>query len=64
MITTDLPPAIADQDTKTYAKALADLGLVPVTKNAFSDTPVGKPFGTVPAVGTDAKAKHGWKYED
>jgi Tol biopolymer transport system component len=30
---------------------------VPVTKNVFSNTPVGKPFQTVPPGGTEAKAK-------
>src|SRR4051794_31813376 len=50
-------PAVGDQDIKTYAKALADLGLVPVTKNVFSNTPVGKPFQTQPPGGSEGKAK-------
>src|SRR6185436_19186616 len=50
-------PAIDGQDTKTYAKTLADLGIVPVTKNAFSDTPVGKPFATNPEGGKLVKPK-------
>jgi beta-lactam-binding protein with PASTA domain len=50
-------PAIEGQDTKTYAKTLADLGIVPVTKNAFSDAPVGKPFDTKPVPGSPVKAK-------
>src|SRR5262249_53514458 len=50
-------PAIGKQDTKTYAKAAADIGIVPVTKNVFSDKPVGTLFGTEPPGGTLVKPK-------
>ena len=50
-------PAVGKADIKTYAKSLADLGLVPLTKPAFSDKPVGTPFQTEPPGGTEVKAK-------
>ena len=50
-------PAIGKQDTKTYAKAAADIGIVPVTKNVFSDKPVGTLFDTSPPGGTLVKPK-------
>jgi beta-lactam-binding protein with PASTA domain len=45
-------PAIAAADTETFAKKLADQGIVPVPVKKFSDSPVGKPFETVPPGGT------------
>src|SRR4029079_12802872 len=50
-------PAFDKQDQKTYAKALADLDVVPVSKTVFSDFPAGTVVGTRPAPGTKVKAK-------
>ncbi len=45
-------PAITSPDVATYAKKVADLGIVPQTKKQFDDSKVGTLFATVPPGGT------------